>query len=122
MTEKKEIYRCDICGNIIEVIKQGAGTLVCCNQPMKILKENFDEKASLEKHVPFIKNKKVKIGEKKHPMEENHFIEWIEAEDEQKNISRMYLRPGDKPEARFKFKVISARAYCNLHGLWKNQI
>lgn len=123
MTNQKEIYKCDICGNIVEVIHAGGGTLVCCGQPMKLMKENADDKASIEKHVPAImgKNrKKIKVGVKKHPMEEAHYIEWIEAEGDDGEISKIFLKPGQKPEAKFCFKVKSARAYCNIHGLWKN--
>lgn len=125
MTQKGEVYKCSVCGNIVEVLHAGGGTLVCCGQPMILMKENSDDKASIEKHVPIIigkTGKKVKVGLKKHPMEENHHIEWIEAigEGENGEISKAFLKPGMKPEAKFKFKVVSARAYCNLHGLWKS--
>lgn len=124
MTNQKEVYRCEICGNIVEVLHAGGGILVCCGQPMKLLVENGDDKASVEKHVPVIvgiNRKKVKIGEKKHPMETNHYIEWIEAEGDNGEICKIFLKPGMKPEAKFSFKVKNARAYCNLHGLWKSQ-
>ena len=127
MTNQKEVYKCEICGNIVEVIHSGAGALVCCGQPMKLLIENADDKAAVEKHVPIIvgKNrKKVKVGEKKHPMEDNHYIEWIEATCETKSgneeICKIFLKHGMKPEAKFKNKIANARAYCNLHGLWKS--
>jgi len=118
----KEIYKCAICGNIVEVVHAGNGTLICCGQPMILMKENGDDSASKEKHVPVIigkMGKKVKVGIKKHPMEETHYIEWIEGTDG-KQTSKIFLKPGDKPEAKFYFRVISARAYCNLHGLWKS--
>jgi superoxide reductase len=118
MTQLKEIYKCAICGNIVEVVHAGGGTLVCCGQPMNLMKENADDNASKEKHVPIINGKKVKIGSIEHPMEEKHYIEWIEGTDG-KQTSRIFLKPGDKPEAEFCFEVISAREYCNLHGLWK---
>ena len=123
MTTKREVYKCSVCGNIVEVLYAGGGTLVCCGQNMALMKENADDAASKEKHVPIISGvtgKKVKVGEKKHPMEEKHYIEWIEAESEEGNVDKIFLKPGDKPEAKFKFKVKSARAYCNLHGLWKS--
>jgi superoxide reductase len=123
MVEQKEVYKCEICGNIVEVLCAGGGVLVCCGQPMKHMSENADDKASIEKHVPILigKNaKKVRVGLKKHPMEEAHYIEWIEATSETGEVSKVFLKPGMKPETKFKFKVISARAYCNLHGLWKN--
>jgi superoxide reductase len=124
MTQKREIYKCEICGNIVEVLHEAGGVLVCCGQPMKLMQENSNDSASQEKHVPIIvgkSGKKVKIGSKKHPMEENHYIEWIEAEGESGEIQKVFLKPGDKPEAKFKFKVVKAREYCNLHGLWKSQ-
>lgn len=120
MTELKEIYKCEICGNIIEVVHSGGGTLVCCGQEMKLMKENADDKANKEKHVPVISGKKVIVGSVAHPMEEKHYIEWIEATSEKEETSKISLKPGNKPEAEFCFKVKTARAYCNLHGLWKN--
>lgn len=120
MTQKGEIYKCAICGNIVEVLEVGGGELVCCGQPMNLMKENADDKASKEKHVPIIKGKKVLVGSVAHPMEEKHYIEWIEATGEEGQVEKVFLKPGMKPEAKFKFKVKSARAYCNLHGLWKS--
>lgn len=125
MTKRGEVYKCNICGNIVEVLHVGAGELVCCGQPMMLMKENSDDSASKDKHVPIImgvNRKKVKIGVKKHPMEEKHYIEWIEAESEEGEICKVFLKPGMKPEAKFKFKVKLARAYCNLHGLWKSPL
>lgn len=120
MTEQKEIYKCEVCGNIVEVEHSGGGTLVCCGQDMKLMKENADDKASKEKHVPIIKGNVVSVGSIAHPMDESHYIEWIEATSESREISKVFLKPGDKPEAKFSFKVKSARAYCNLHGLWRS--
>jgi superoxide reductase len=118
MVEKKEIYKCEICGNIVEVIHEGTGQLVCCGQPMKLQKENTVD-ASQEKHVPVINGKKVKIGSIAHPMTAEHYIEWIEATSENGEIAKVFLKPGEKPEAEFCFNPINAREYCNLHGLWK---
>lgn len=120
MTEKKQIYKCEICGNIVEVLEEGKGELVCCNQPMKLQTENTTD-ASNEKHVPIIEENKVKVGSIEHPMEEEHFIEWIEATDEKGFKTKIFLKPGQKPEAEFCFKPVKARAYCNLHGLWKSK-
>lgn len=120
MTEKKEIYKCEICGNIVEVLHSGGGELVCCGQPMNPLIENSDDSASKEKHIPIIEANKVKVGSVEHPMEEKHYIEWIEATSEEGEITKIFLTPGDKPEAEFHFQIVSARAYCNLHGLWKS--
>ena len=119
MTQKGEVYRCEICGNIVEVVHEAGGELVCCGQPMKLMKENTEE-ASIEKHIPVIKGNKVFVGSVEHPMEEKHYIEWIEATDG-KQVSKVFLKPGQKPEAEFCFKPKSARAYCNLHGLWKSK-
>ena len=118
MTKLNQIYKCEICGNIVEVLHEGADSLVCCGQPMKLLEENTVD-ASKEKHVPVIKGKKLMIGSIPHPMEETHYIEWIEATGEKGEVAKVFLKPGDKPEAEFSFKVKSARELCNLHGLWK---
>ena len=123
MTQLNEIYRCNICGNIVEMSHSGQGHLVCCGQEMELLKENSVE-ASLEKHVPVVEKNGnkilVKIGSVPHPMEEKHFIEWIEIIADGKNYKK-FLHPNDKPEAEFCIEAdeITARAYCNLHGLWK---
>lgn len=123
MAKKKEVYKCEVCGNIVEVLHGGAGTLVCCGQDMT----RFDEKtadSSTEKHVPLIEKTsdgyKVTVGSTLHPMEEKHYIEWIELTAD--GISyRKYLSPGDKPEAEFcvQAKDVSTREYCNVHGLWR---
>ena len=123
MTELNQIYKCQVCGNIVEVLHTGVGELVCCNQPMNLMKENTED-AALEKHIPVVEEKDgkllVEIGEVAHPMEEEHYIEWIEVLFEGKVI-RKNLKPGDKPEATFckKSDSFTVRAYCNLHGLWK---
>lgn len=123
MAEKLEVYVCEICGNIIEVLHAGIGELVCCDEPMKLLKENTVD-AAKEKHVPVIEKLehgfKVKIGSVPHPMEQKHYIEWIEIIADGKAY-RTFLSPGDAPEAVFCIDAeeITAREYCNLHGLWK---
>ncbi len=123
MTEKLQIYKCEICGNIVEVLHEGEGELVCCGQPMKLYKENTTD-AALEKHVPVIEKTengfKIKIGSVAHPMIEEHYIEWIEAIVDGAAY-RQFLKPGDAPEAEFCIKAdnIIAREYCNIHGLWK---
>ena len=126
MTNRLEIYKCEVCGNMVEVIHEGKGELVCCGQPMKLFKENTTD-ASLEKHVPVIEKTaggiKVSIGSVAHPMEEKHYIEWIELIADAKAY-RQFLKPGDKPEAFFDIKAdkVTAREYCNLHGLWKKEM
>ena len=117
------VYKCEVCGNIVEVLEVGGGELVCCGKPMRLLEE-FYEEAGKEKHVPVIEETengiKVKVGSIPHPMEENHYIQWIEVIVGDK-VYRKFLKPGEKPEAEFKVKGenIKARAYCNLHGLWR---
>lgn len=124
MTQKMQIYKCEICGNIVEMLHEGEGELVCCGAPMKLFQENTVD-AAKEKHIPVIEKKeggfKVKVGSAPHPMEEKHYIEWIEAIAEDGKFYRQFLNPGDAPEAVFKIDVgkIIAREYCNVHGLWK---
>jgi superoxide reductase len=117
-----QVFKCSICGNIVELLHVGGGQLVCCGQPMDEQKENTVD-ASLEKHVPVIEKNEdgylIKVGSIPHPMEESHYIEWIEAETE-KGICKKFLKPGDAPEMKVYGEVKSARAYCNLHGLWKS--
>lgn len=129
MTKLMEIYKCDLCGNIVEVCSAAGGALACCNQNMTIKTESTAD-STTEKHVPFIsKNGNtyiVKVGEKEnHPMTEAHFIQWIELITENK-VYRKYLKPGESPEASFLLtddeKVVAAREYCNLHGNWKGTL
>lgn len=119
MTQLNEIYKCNVCGNIVEVLHTGAGELVCCGQPMQLMKENTVD-ASKEKHVPVIEENKIKVGSEPHPMTEEHHIEWIEAVYEDGARERKFLKPGDQPEFESTMKIKSARAYCNLHELWKS--
>jgi len=123
MAERGEVYKCELCGNIIEVRHGGAGDLVCCGEKMKRMTENTVD-AAKEKHVPVVEKVdggfKIKVGDVAHPMEEKHYIEWIEAVADGKSYVQ-YLNPGDAPEAVFPLDAaaVTARAYCNLHGLWK---
>ena len=123
MAEQLQVYKCDVCGNIVEVMHAGAGELVCCGQPMKLFKENSVD-AAKEKHVPVVEKTadgfKVKVGSVAHPMEEKHWIEWVELIVDGK-VYRQFLKPGQAPEATFCVKAdkVTAREYCNLHGLWK---
>lgn len=122
MTEKNQIYKCNVCGHIVEIFHPGAGTLVCCDQPMELLKEKTEDEGR-EKHVPVIEKTasgiKVKVGSVPHPMEEKHYIEWIEIIADGKSC-RKFLKPGDAPEAEFDVsgESIVVREYCNIHGLW----
>jgi superoxide reductase len=123
MAERLEVYKCDLCGNIIEVLHGGQGELVCCGQPMNLMRENTVD-AAKEKHVPVLEKISggflVKVGDVPHPMEEKHYIEWVELIADGKAY-RQFLNPGDTPEAKFMIDAasVSAREYCNLHGLWK---
>ena len=122
-SQKLQVFRCGTCGATVEVLDGGAGTLVCCNTPMRLLKENTTD-AAKEKHVPIIEKIdggiKVTVGSVPHPMEEKHYIEWIELIADGK-VCRRGLKPGDEPEAVFQIdsEQLTARALCNLHGLWK---
>ena len=124
MAKFRGIYKCEICGNIVEVLHEGVGALVCCGEEMKFLEEKVQD-SKIEKHVPFIEKTEngiiVKVGQnQEHPMEEKHYIEWIQIFADGKAY-RQFLKPGDKPEALFEIKAdkINAREYCNVHGLWK---
>ncbi len=125
MTELKQIYRCGLCGNIVEVLHDGDGELVCCGQPMNLQEEKAEDEGQ-EKHVPVIEKTDngviVKIGSVPHPTEDDHFIEWVELITENGSI-RKFLNAGDEPEARFEVggENFSARIYCNIHGLWKSE-
>ena len=124
MAERLGVYKCNICGNIVLVLNAGRGELVCCGQPMEFLREGSVD-ASQEKHVPVIENVeggyKVKVGSAPHPMEEKHYIQWIELQADNKCCIQ-FLKPGEAPEAFFRVeaKKVTAREYCNLHGLWKS--
>jgi len=123
MIEKGQIYKCAVCGNIVEVLFAGGGELVCCGQPMDLVKENTVD-ASKEKHVPVLEKTAegwwVSVGAVPHPMEEKHYIQWIELIAEGM-VHRAELQPGSQPKAFFPVKAVkvTAREYCNLHGLWK---
>jgi superoxide reductase len=123
MAKRLEVYKCGVCGNIVEVLHAGKGNLVCCGKPMNLLVENTVD-AAKEKHVPVIEKidggVKVKVGEVAHPMEEKHWIEWVEIIADGKTY-RQYLNPGEAPEAIFNVEAeqIIAREYCNIHGFWK---
>ncbi|MBN1774371.1 MAG: desulfoferrodoxin [Deltaproteobacteria bacterium] len=124
MVTRNQVYRCGVCGNIVEVLHAGGGQLVCCGQPMTLQDENTVD-AAKEKHVPVIERTAtgitVKVGGVPHPMEEKHWIQWIELLADER-VYRKYLKPGDKPEATFpplEAARLAAREYCNLHGQWK---
>jgi len=125
MTQRDQIYKCEICGNLVNVVHDADGILVCCGNEMKLLEPNTVD-AAKEKHVPVIeknsKTIKVSVGSMPHPMEAEHFIETISILTD-KRLYRAYLSPEDKPEAVFEIDgdIKTVRAYCNLHGLWKNE-
>ena len=123
MAKVLQVYKCEMCGHIVEVIHEGGGTLTCCNQPMTLLAENTTD-AAQEKHVPVVEKVengyKVTVGSVAHPMQDDHLIEWIELLADGMAY-RKFLKPGDAPEATFCVEAaeVSARELCNLHGLWK---
>ena len=125
MAKFRGIYKCEICGNIVEVLHEGVGALVCCGEEMKLMDEKTED-SSVEKHVPYIEKTAngvlVKVGQNQdHPMEEKHYIEWIQVIADGAAY-RKFLKPVDKPQAEFEIKAnnITAREYCNIHGLWKS--
>ncbi|MBN2585820.1 MAG: desulfoferrodoxin [Candidatus Fermentibacteraceae bacterium] len=125
MPKRMEIYKCEICGNIVELTHGGAGQLVCCGQPMKQMEAQTAEMAT-EKHVPVIEKTeagyRVTVGSTIHPMIDKHYIEWIELVSGE-GIHRQYLKPGMDPIVEFRtgdLGEVSAREYCNIHGLWRD--
>jgi len=126
MTKKNAVYKCEVCGNIVSVMHTGVGELVCCNQPMNACEANTED-AATEKHVPFVNRDNdgihVQVGETLHPMDDDHYIEWITLVTNNKTKT-VFLAPGDAPEARFTTTAekVVVYAYCNLHGLWKVEL
>ena len=122
MPQLNEVYKCELCGNIVEIMHGGPGALTCCNQKMVLMAENTVD-AAVEKHVPVIEigadSITVKVGSVAHPMAEEHYIEWVELIADGK-VYRQNLQPGDAPVATFPLiaKSVTAREYCNLHGHW----
>ncbi|MCA0385100.1 MAG: desulfoferrodoxin [Firmicutes bacterium] len=126
MAKRLDVFKCSLCGNIVELLHAGEGELVCCGEPMQLMEEKSAD-STTEKHVPVIEpiqgGFKVTVGSTLHPMKEEHYIEWIELITESETLIT-FLKPGDEPVAIFKTdeKVLCAREYCNLHGLWKNEL
>ena len=128
MTQKYEVYRCEVCGNIVEVNHEGSGTLVCCGQPMTLMAAKSSD-AGNEKHLPVVEKAEhgtsIKIGSVLHPMEEKHYIEWIEVFMKSGKVMRIPLHPGDQPEVHIGHSIedlLEVRAYCNIHGLWSTKL
>ncbi|MDD5750444.1 MAG: desulfoferrodoxin [Candidatus Pacebacteria bacterium] len=123
MTKLNQIYKCNICGNMVEMVRTGVGQLVCCGENMELMQEKTQDEGQ-EKHVPVVEQTDegivVKVGSVGHPMLPEHHIEWIEIMFDDK-VDRKFLKPGDKPEAAFNVKPaeLVVREYCNVHGLWK---
>lgn len=126
MVKKLEVYKCGVCGSMVEVLNNAGGTLVCCGKPMTLMNENTVD-AAVEKHVPVATEVDgelvVKVGAVEHPMVDEHFIQWVEVITKDGGVLRQELHPNEKPEARFKLnsEVERVREYCNLHGLWSNK-
>ncbi len=130
MTEQLQIYKCNVCGNIVEVVNQGTGELVCCSVPMEQLQEHSNDDNAMEKHVPIItmegENKTIRIGSIPHPMEKEHYIIFIEAiSADKKYLKRKFLYPNEEPKMELKadcsYNEFTARELCNIHGLWKSE-
>lgn len=126
MTERNQTYRCNVCGNIVSVLQAGKGELVCCGKPMELLDLKSQDEG-LEKHVPVIEKTQngviVKVGDVPHPMEDVHYIEWIEIHTKNNQVYRAFLEPGMPPQATFPVDyddIVIAKEYCTLHGLWKS--
>jgi superoxide reductase len=125
MAYKLKKYKCELCGNIVEVLHAGAGELVCCGKLMHLMIEKTQQEEGKEKHVPVIEKTDngiiVKVGSVEHPMEEDHYIEWIEVVADGR-VCRKFLEPGNVPEAQFGISAdnVEAREYCSLHGLWSS--
>ena len=127
--KKKSIYKCNVCGKVIEILNPGAEQTICCGQPMNLMEEQWKEWKG-EKHTPHItidgKKITVDVGIEMgtpHPMTDEHWIMWIEIICKDGCYKRKFLNPGDEPKATFVVadtEGISAREYCNLHGLWKS--
>jgi len=124
MTELNQIYKCNVCGNVVELVHASSGELVCCGQAMQLLNENTED-AAVEKHVPVVERTdvgmRVRVGEVVHPMEKDHHIEWVEVLAGVKSCKKFLRADVDLPEAEFELQddSVVVRAYCNLHGLWK---
>ncbi len=129
MSEKMSLYKCNVCGKIVEVVHSGAGSLVCCGEPMEHLKEKSNDDAAQEKHVPVITmengTQTIRVGSVPHPMVDEHYIMFIEAiSKDKKYITRKYLSPGEEPRMDFKINSsddLTAREFCNLHGFWTSE-
>ncbi len=122
MTKINEVYKCEVCGNTVEMVSSGMGQMICCGKPMNLVVEKEMAETGTEKHKPIIEINQgieVKIGSVPHPMEELHHIEWIEIIDNKGQVTRKTLKPGDEPATYFcDNNVKTARSYCNIHGLW----
>jgi len=126
MTKLFEVYKCEVCGNMTKVVHASGGTMVCCGTPMTLQQEKTTDQGK-EKHVPVVEKSAkgilVKLGSVPHPMEEKHYIEWIEVRT-RTSVFIKALLPGDKPEAEFCVADtnVKVRAFCNVHGLWTNRL
>ena len=127
MSEKLELYKCNVCGTVIEVVASGVGQLVCCSVPMEKLHEHQNDDEFQEKHVPVVtiegETKTIRVGSIPHPMEKEHYIMFIEAiSPDKRYIKRKYLNPQEEPKMEIKqcchFNGFTSRELCNIHGLW----
>ena len=127
MTKRHDVYKCSVCGNIVDMVQPGLGELFCCGKPMDLAQAKSEDTGH-EKHKPVVEKSKtlltVTIGSIPHPMEEAHYIEWIEVITSEENAYRKFLKPGMPAQAKFEnlTDVVLVRAYCNIHGLWETKI
>jgi superoxide reductase len=118
MTRLRQVWKCELCGNVVEVLHEGVDSLVCCEKAMVLKVDKIEEEGMTEKHVPVIEGNVVKVGSVAHPMVDGHYIEWVEGVGKDGEVMRKFFEVGDEARVEFCFDVVSARAYCNLHGLW----
>ena len=123
--ELNQLFKCNVCGNIVELVNLGGGTLVCCQKPMEELVAKTTDEGT-EKHLPVLEETEsgvlVKVGSVPHPMDEDHYIVWIEIVTTDSKVYRHYLKPTHPPQTRFVLSsknVKLVRSYCNVHGLWQ---
>ena len=130
MTERLDFYKCNLCGNLVEIVLSGVGELVCCGKPMEYLEAKTEDSEYAEKHVPVFTNTdedgvEIRVGSQLHPMLEEHYIQFIETvSDDKKKVCRQYFTPQDTPIMVLKEKmgIQKAREFCNIHGLWENSL
>lgn len=129
MTEKLNLYQCEVCKTIIQVLVEGKGELVCCDKPMKHLSPNTEENVKLEYHLPIVlkvdDEEFIQVGKEPHPMTEEHYIQIIQTISEcGKKVFTRLLEPNSEPKIKVEFDNFGdykINEYCNIHGLWESK-